>query len=74
MSTLMPQAPMAVVHWWVIFRLSGRKGGVDISVKPVVMAAALWGGLWQGQHVCFHSGNMAVISLLHTKTAKFPML
>ena len=48
---------------------------IDISVKqlvPVVVAAALWGGLWRGKHICFHSDNMAVVSILCTKTAKSP--
>ena len=50
---------------------------IDISVKelvPVVVAAALWGGLWRGKHICFHSDNMAVVSILSTKTAKSPHL
>ena len=50
---------------------------IDISVKelvPVVVAAALWGGLWRGKHICFHSNNMAVVSILSTKTAKSPHL
>ena len=50
---------------------------MDISVKelvPVVMAAALWGGSWQGQHICFHSDNMAVVAILNSKTAKSPLL
>ena len=48
---------------------------IDILVKqlvPVVVAAALWGGLWRGKHICFHSDNMAVVSILSTKTAKSP--
>ena len=50
---------------------------MDISVKeliPVVLVAALWGRFWQGQHICFHSDNMAVASILHTRTAKSPQL
>ena len=41
---------------------------VDISVKelvPVVIAAALWGRHWTSEHVCFHSDNMAVVSILN---------
>ena len=50
---------------------------IDISVKqlvPVVVAAAPWGGLWRGKHICFHSDNMAVVSILSTETAKSPPL
>ena len=41
-----------------IFQFEWPSGweGVDISVKelvPVVVAAALCGGLWQGHHICF---------------------
>ena len=46
---------------------------MDISAKelvPVVVAAALWGSRWGGQHVCFHSDNMAVVSVLTTGTAR----
>ena len=50
---------------------------VDISVKellPVVVAAALWGNTWQGKHIHFHSDNMAVVAILHSRTAKTPEL
>ena len=50
---------------------------VDISAKeliPVVIAAALWGHGWQGQHICFHSDNMAVVATINSKTARAPLL
>ena len=50
---------------------------VDISVKellPVVVAAALWGNTWQGKHIHFHSDNMAVVAILHSRTARNPEL
>ena len=50
---------------------------VDISAKelvPVVIAAALWGHGWQGQHICFHSDNMAVVATINSKTARVPLL
>ena len=50
---------------------------MDISVKelvPVVVAAALRGGLWQGYHIRFYSDNMAVVSILNTKTSKAPQV
>ena len=49
----------------------------DISVKelvPVVIVAALWGRLWSKQQICFHSNNMAIVSVLTTTTAKVPLL
>ena len=38
------------------------------------MAAALWGLHWSGKHVRFHSDNMAVVSVLTSRTAKDPLL
>ena len=46
---------------------------VDIAVKqlvPIVVAAAIWGRLWYHSHVCFHSDNMAVVSILHSQSAR----
>ena len=40
------------------------------ELVPVVMAAAVWGHQWQGCHVCFHSDNMAVVSVLVNRAAK----
>ncbi len=37
---------------------------------PVVVAAALWGKTWAGQHICFHSDNMAVVSVFTKRSAK----
>ena len=50
---------------------------MDILVKelvPVVLTVAMWGRFWQGQHICFHSDNMAVVSILQSKSAKSPQL
>ena len=44
---------------------------IDISVKelvPVVVAAALWGEKWRQRHVCNHSDNMAVVSVIKSGT------
>ena len=44
---------------------------IDISVKelvPVVVAAALWGEKWLQRHVCTHSDNMAVVSVIKSVT------
>ena len=69
----------AVVGSMVCFQIEWQTGreGVDISVMelvPVVVAAALWGVLWHGHHIRFHSNNMAVVSILNTKTSKVPHL
>ena len=48
---------------------------VDISAKelvPVVLAAALWGHLWSGKHIAFHSDNMSVVSVLTSRSARSP--
>ena len=47
--------------------------GVDISVKELV-PVFVRGGLWQGHHICFHSDNMEVVSILNMKTSKAPQL
>ena len=46
---------------------------VDISVKelvPVVVAAALWGEKWRKRHVCIHSDNVAVVSVIKSGTTR----
>ena len=79
MSTMMLQAHMVVEPWqilWIIEWLN-EWGGRDISVMELVLvfaAAALCGGVWQGHHICFHSDNMAVVSVLNMKTATSPLL
>ena len=50
---------------------------IDIATKelvPVVAAAALWGKLWGGQHIRFHSDNSAVVAVLSSRTARSPLL
>ena len=37
---------------------------------PIIVAAALWGKLWSGKHICFHSDNMAVDAVLTKRSAK----
>ena len=41
---------------------------------PVVAVAALWGKLWGGQHIRFHSDNSAVVAVLSSRTARSPLL
>ena len=36
----------------------------------MVVATAVWGQYWTGQHVCFHSDNMGVVSVLQSRTAE----
>ena len=40
----------------------------------LVVAAYLWGKHWPGEHVCFHSDNMAVIAIISKGTTKDPLL
>ena len=44
------------------------------QLVPVVVAAALWGPHWSGKHVRFHLDNMAVVSVLTSRTARDPLL
>ena len=34
---------------------------------PIIIAAAIWDPHWQACHVCFHSNNMAMVSVLDKK-------
>ena len=38
---------------------------------PIIIAAALWGGCWQGDKVLFRCDNMAVVTALKRKKRKF---
>ena len=58
---------------WFQIRWPQAWAGIDISVKelvPIIAAAAIWGGHWHRQHICFHSDNMAVVSILQNRTAR----
>lgn len=64
------------VGWFQVQWPGGWKD-MDITAKelvPVAAAAGLWGRRWTGQHVCFHSDNMAVVAILNSRTAKTPIL
>ena len=57
------------------FKVQWPASWLDVAIAqkelvPVVMAAAVWGHQWQGCHVCFHSDNMAVVSVLVNRAAK----
>lgn len=46
---------------------------VGIAVKelvPIVVTLALWGSQWTGRHICFHSDNEAVVSVIQRHSAK----
>lgn len=48
---------------------------VNIMVKklvPVVLAGAIWGQQWSGQHVQFHIDNMSVVECLRKGSSKEP--
>ena len=58
---------------WFQFQWRSEWADRSIAVKemiPVVVAAALWGGSWEGRHVCFHSDNLAVVMVLTNRSAK----
>ena len=61
------------------FQLQWPPSWVDIEITakelvPIVVAAALWGREWAGGHVCFHSDNEAVVSLIHKRYSKHKLL
>ncbi len=41
---------------------------------PIVVAAAVWGHQWSGTHVCFHSDNEAVVTLISKRYSKLTLL
>ena len=43
-----------------------------MELVPVVLAAALWGKLWSGCHVCFYSDNTGVVGILSSCIARTP--
>ena len=43
-----------------------------LELIPAVLAAGIWGRYWSGQHVCFHSDNTGVVSVLKSRTAETP--
>ena len=63
---------------FVYFQLEWPRWGgeeMDISVKelvPVVVAAAQWGGLWRGKHICFHSDGCGV-NFVYKKQLNLPI-
>ena len=57
--------------YWHWFQLcwSSRSHHLPIAVKellPIVMAAATWGPLWEGQHIQCRCDNLAVVHDIHS--------
>ena len=44
------------------------------ELVPIVMAAATWGPQWNGQRVCFHSDNMAVVAVINCNSTREPSM
>ena len=58
---------------WFFFPWPEAEPSASISLLelvPVVVATAVWGHYWTGQHVCFHSDSMGVVSVLRSRTAE----
>ena len=58
---------------WFFFPWPEAEPSASISLLelvPVVVATAVWGQYWIGQHVCFHSDNMGVVSVLQFRRAE----
>ena len=68
-------AVMLHLHWFQVGWPSSW-ANIDIAVKelaPIVIAAAIWGPLWKGARVCFHSDNTAVVAILQKRSARDPV-
>ena len=64
---------VALPSTWFQLKWPESWAEVDIAVKelvPIVVAAAIWGRRWYRVHVCFHSDNMAVVSILRNRSAR----
>lgn len=44
------------------------------ELYPIVLAAQIWGGEWQRQHVLFRSDNASVVHLVNNRTSRIPQL
>ena len=53
---------------WQPFHITAKE------LLPIVLAAALWGGLWKRTCVCFKCDNMAVVDILTSHTSKDQLL
>ena len=55
------------LQWPTVWSDSGIS---EKELVPIVIAAALWGRHWAGAHVCFHSDNEAVVTIIQKRHAK----
>ena len=61
---------------WFSLAWSGLWEQVHITIKeflPIVMASALWGPQWEGQHVECRCDNAAVVAIIRSGTSKHPL-
>ena len=64
-------------HGWFQLQWPPQWASVEIVVKemvPIVVAVAVWGPLWEGRHICFHSNNIAVVAVLNKGSTKDHLL
>jgi len=64
-------------RWFQVAWGSLPIAGASIAPKelfPIIVASMVWGRLWQGQCVCFHCDNEAVVSIINQQSAKDPLL
>ena len=67
----------SLTHGW--FQLAWPESWLSVSIAakelvPIVLAANLWGREWRRSCVRFRSDNMAVVSLLRSRTSTDPLL
>ena len=58
---------------WFQLQWDVRSSGLSIAEKeliPIVLAAATWGGAWQGRQVLCHCDNQVVVAGLRSRTSK----
>lgn len=41
-----------------------------LELYPIVLAAHIWGPLWENHCILFHTDNLALVSILNSKTSK----
>ena len=55
-------------HDWLPISITPKE------LVPIVLAAAVWGRSWAGQHICFHCDNQAVVAVLNSRSSKEPLV
>ena len=55
-------------HTWMDIGIAAKE------LVPIVLAAAMWGPHWSGNHVCFHCDNASVVTILQSRSARHPLL